>query len=159
VAGHSALTAALTPAERRFVADARRAVLATVDPAGLPRLVPICFILSPPSGAGAGPVVFSPLDEKPKSVRDPVALARVRDLLARPRVRLLVDRWDEDWTRLGWLRLDGVASLVAPGEPGHAAALVSLRRKYSQYHGQRLETRPLIRIAIERVSSWGDLGG
>jgi PPOX class probable F420-dependent enzyme len=159
VARHAALTALLTPAERRFLADARRAVLATVDPAGLPRLVPICFVLSPAPDERGRPVVISPLDEKPKSVRDPLALARVRDVLARPRVRLLVDRWDEDWTRLGWLRLDAVASLVAPGEPGHAAALVTLRRKYPQYVRQRLETRPLVRIAIERASSWGDLSG
>jgi PPOX class probable F420-dependent enzyme len=83
----------------------------------------------------------------------------VRDLLARPRVRVLVDRWDEDWRRLAWLRVDGVASLVAPGEPGHGPTLVALRRKYPQYVAQRLESRPLVRIAIERTSSWGDVGG
>jgi PPOX class probable F420-dependent enzyme len=90
-------------------------------------------------------------------VADPLALARVRDLLARPRVRVLVDRWDEDWRRLAWLRVDGVASLIGPGEPGHGPALVALRRKYAQYVRQRLEARPLVRIAVDRTSSWGEL--
>jgi hypothetical protein len=73
-------------------------------------------------------------------------------------VRLLVDRWDEDWTRLGWLRVEGIASLVGAGDPGHAPALVALRRKYPQYVGQRLEARPLVSIAVERTSSWGAVG-
>lgn len=148
----------LTPSERRFLAEARRAVLATVDPRGLPRLVPICFVLSPAADEAGRPVIVSPLDEKPKRSADPLALARVRDLIARPGVRLLVDRWDEDWRRLAWLRADGLASVVQPGAPGHGAALVALRRKYPQYVGQRLESRPQIRIAVERVTSWGDLG-
>jgi PPOX class probable F420-dependent enzyme len=148
----------LTPPERRFLAEARRATLATIDPEGMPRLVPICFVLAAAPDERGRALVVSPLDEKPKRVRDPLALARVRDLLSRPRVRLLVDRWDEDWSRLGWLRLDGVASLVEPGAAGHGAALVALRRKYPQYVRQRLETRPLVRIALEGASSWGDLG-
>lgn len=133
-------------------------MLATVDPTGLPRLVPICFILSPSADEDGRPVIVSPLDEKPKRSTDPLALARVRDLLVRPRVRLLVDRWDEDWARLAWLRLDGVASVARPDDPGFGAALVALRRKYPQYVSQRLEGRPQIRIAVERVASWGDLG-
>lgn len=119
--------------------------------------MPICFVLAPAPDERGRPIVLSPLDEKPKSVSDPLALARVRDLLARPGVRVLVDRWDEDWRRLGWLRLDGSASLVRPLEPGHGAALVALRRKYAQYVAQRLETRPLVRIVVERTSSWGAL--
>ena len=148
----------LTPLERRFLADARRAVLATVDPGGLSRLVPICFVLTATPDEHGRPVVVSPLDEKPKRVADPLALARVRDLLARPRVRLLVDRWDEDWRWLAWLRAEGVASIARPDDPAHATAVVALRRKYPQYVAQRLEGRPQIRIAIERVVSWGDLG-
>ena len=85
-------------------------------------------------------------------------LARVRDILARPEVSLLVDRWDEDWTRLAWLRLSGTATLIEPtrNEDGeHAAATTALRAKYSQYETHRLEANPLIRIAIDRVTSWG----
>jgi PPOX class probable F420-dependent enzyme len=98
------------------------------------------------------------VDEKPKRVSDPLALARVRDLLARPRVRLLVDRWAEDWARLAWLRLDGTARLVAPADAAHGPAVAALRAKYPQYAAQRIDARPLIAIAVERTSSWGDLG-
>ena len=55
----------------------------------------------------SAPVLYTPIDDKPKRSDDPMALARVRDILADPRVTVLVDRWDEDWTRLAWLRCDG----------------------------------------------------
>jgi PPOX class probable F420-dependent enzyme len=97
-------------------------------------------------------------------------LARVRDVLRDPRVSVLVDRWDEDWTRLAWLRCHGTASLLEPGgddavarrraRPGggeHGPAVAALRAKYPQYGTHRLESRPLIRIAIERATSWGQL--
>ena len=154
----------LTIEEQAFLAAARRAVLATVDPTGLPRLVPICHVLA--AGAGGGPpVLYTPLDEKPKSVDDPRRLARVRDLEARPQVVILVDRWDEDWRRLAWLRASGPAEVMEPegdaDRPGgeHAAAVAALRRKYPQYADHALEGRPIIRVTIGRVSAWGDLGG
>ena len=145
----------LSVAERAFLAGARRGVLATVASDGRPRLVPICFVLD-----AARPVLHTPLDEKPKSVDDPTQLARVRDLLRDPRVSVLVDRWDEDWAQLAWLRCHGTASLLEPGGEGtgeHEAAVTRLRAKYPQYATHALETRPLIRIAIERVTSWGAL--
>ena len=144
----------LTPPEHAFLAAARSAVLATIAADGRPRLVPICFVVGPP---GDPPVVDTPLDEKPKSVADPRDLERVRDILARPEVGLLVERWSEDWSRLGWLRLDGRAALVEPGGAGHAAALEALREKYPQYATHRLDERPLIRIAVERSRGWGAL--
>ena len=67
---------------------------------------------------------------------------------------VLVDRWDEDWTRLAWLRAEGRASMIEPGSAPaeHAAAL---RAKYPQYATHRLEERPLIRIELDRVIGWG----
>ena len=139
----------LTPAQREFVAAARTATLATTAPDGSPRLVPVCFVLD-------GDAVMSPLDEKPKRSPDPRGLARVRDVLARPEVTLLVHRWDEDWSRLGWVRLHGTAGLLEPGDPGHAAAIVPLRSKYPQYATQAIDARPMLRIAIDRATAWGD---
>ncbi len=130
-----------------LLAQARRAVLATISPDGTPRLVPIAY-------AFANGVIYSALDEKPKQVADPHDLARVRDIVARPRVSVLVDTWDEDWTKLAWLRLIGRASLLESGEPEHAVAITLLRERYPQYAGQRLEGRPIIRIAVERTASW-----
>jgi PPOX class probable F420-dependent enzyme len=147
----------LSAREREFLAAARTATLATVDANGRPRLVPICFVL----GAADPPVVYTPLDEKPKSVSDPHELERVRDIVARPEVGLLVDRWSEDWARLGWLRFDGRADLMEPGaaDPAeHRNAVTALRAKYPQYASHDLERRPIIRIAVERARSWGDLG-
>jgi PPOX class probable F420-dependent enzyme len=145
----------MSAAERALLTEARRAVLATTAADGRPRLVPICFVLDP-----VGAVLHTPLDDKPKRVHDMRHLARVRDLLARPDVTVLVDRWDEDWTRLAWLRVGGRAALLEPGEgPEHAHVVAALREKYPQYEAHALEARPLIRIAIERVTAWGDLDG
>jgi PPOX class probable F420-dependent enzyme len=142
----------LSATQRAFLDEARRAVLATLSLDGRPRLVPICFSLDP-----AAPVLYTPLDEKPKRSDDPLALARVRDIAADPAVSLLFDRWDEDWSRLAWLRADGQAALVTPAEDrgAHAAAVAALRARYPQYKTHRLEARPLIRITIERVTDWG----
>ena len=93
------------------LASARRAVLATIREDGSPRLVPITFAIA---HDGDAMVLYSALDEKPKSVGDVHALARVRDIVARPRVSIVVDRWSEDWAELAWLRLDGTSSLLEP---------------------------------------------
>ncbi len=143
----------LSAAQRAFLDEARRAVLATISPDGRPRLVPICFSLDP-----ADPVLYTAIDEKPKRGDDPLALARVRDIAADPAVSVLVDRWDEDWSRLAWLRADGQAAVVPPSEDDgaeHASAVVALRTRYPQYVSHWLETRPIIRITIERVTEWG----
>ena len=140
--------AALTEAGRSFIARARTATLATITAEGRPRLVPICFVL-------VGDVLYSPIDEKPKA-SDPRSLARIRDIERRADVTVLVDRWDEDWRHLAWLRCDGRATLTDDAAE-RTAAISALREKYPQYASHDLESRPLIRIEIERVRSWGDL--
>src|SRR6187401_111726 len=99
----------LSTDQRAFLASARRAVLATIAPDGQPRLVPICFVMD-----DTEPTLYTPIDDKPKRDDDPLALARVRDIEADPRVTILVDHWDEDWTRLAWLRATGLAALLQP---------------------------------------------
>ena len=148
----------LSPAERRFLAEARRAVLATIGPDDLPRLVPICYVLSEATDPRGRPILYTPIDEKPKQSADPHRLARVRDLLILPEVTLLVDRWDEDWSRLAWLRLHGTGEILEPQpheREEHAAAVAALRAKYPQYASHRLEERPIIRIVGARFRSWG----
>jgi len=142
----------LTPHDRAFLERSRRAVLATIDPAGHPRLVPICFVVDPGEA-----VLYAPLDDKPKRTDDHLALARVRDIATRPDVTILVDRWDEDWSRLAWLRCSGRAWLLPPAGPGHAAAIAALRAKYPQYATHDIGSRPLIAVTIERSASWGAL--
>jgi PPOX class probable F420-dependent enzyme len=140
---------ALTSEHASFIARARTATLGTIAEDGRPRLVPICFVLD-------GEVLLTPIDEKPKETIDPRQLARIRDIERRADVTVLVDRWNEDWDRLAWLRIDGRAA-IAEDPAERARAIAALRAKHPQYAGHDLESRPLIRIAIERVRSWGDL--
>ena len=143
--------AIISPDHVALLIETRRAVLATVSADGRPRQVPICFaVLEGPDGA----ILYSPLDEKPKRGSDPHQLARVRDLMVHPQVSLLADRWDEDWTRLAWLRIDATASVVEPGEPEHEQAIAALRVRYRQYRTQRLEVCPLIRLEPTRTVWW-----
>lgn len=148
----------LTQAELDFLAAARTGVLGTLAPDGRPRLVPICFAFE----AHDAPMrIWSPLDEKPKRVADLHDLERVRDIASNPAVSLLVDAWSEDWSALGWLRLDGLAELIEPGPSDSAerdVAVAALRARYPQYADHRLERRPIIRILIQRHRSWGNLG-
>jgi PPOX class probable F420-dependent enzyme len=132
---------------------APRAVLATTRADGRPRLVPIAFATD---SATDRLRLYSALDEKPKSVANPRDLARVRDIVERPRVSVLVDRWSDDWAALAWLRLDGQATLLEPDDAAgeHARAVTLLRDRYAQYASQRLEERPLIRVEVEAVTGW-----
>jgi coenzyme F420-0:L-glutamate ligase / coenzyme F420-1:gamma-L-glutamate ligase len=141
----------LSERDHALLRDARRGVLATIARDGTPRLVPIAFVFAP-----AG-VIYSALDEKPKSLTDPRELARVHDIQARPRVSVLADEWSEDWSGLAWVRVVGTARLVDPdGDSAseHAEAVRLLRAKYLQYETHALESRPVIRIEVERVVSW-----
>jgi PPOX class probable F420-dependent enzyme len=137
--------------QAELLRSAPRAVLATIRPDGRPRLMPIAYAVADDADT---PLVYSPIDEKPKTVSDPHRLARVRDIMQRPRVSLLVDRWAEDWTRLAWLRLDGLAQLLEPAAAGHSRGVALLRARYPQYAAHRLEDRPLLAIAIESVAGW-----
>lgn len=143
----------LSDADVALLRDARRAVLATTAADGAARLVPITFAYA---GTATEPVLYSPLDDKAKSVSDPRELARVRDIDERPRVSILVDHWSEDWTDLAWLRLQGSARLLEPHEEAaeHARAVALLRAKYTQYSSHALELRPVIRIAVEAARGW-----
>ncbi len=92
------------------------------------------------------------LDEKPK-LTPPLRLRRVRNIRANPRVQLLVDRYDEDWSRLAFVQVRGHASLLEPS-PEHSRALAALRRKYTQYQSMALEGRPVIKIEVDQIVSW-----
>ncbi len=115
-----------------------------------PHQVPIVF-------ARAGQLLWSPVDGKPKRQGE---LSRVGHIEAEPRVSLLLDHYDEDWARLWWLRVDGVADVVRPadpaGDPEVSAAVARLRAKYPQYQRVPVLREPptLLRIRPERLRSW-----
>ena len=148
----------LTDGERRFIDERRHAVLATTAPDGRARLVPICYALTDEVDRVGRPILYTPIDDKKKKTDNPHDVARVRDLLVLPELSLIIDRWDEDWDQLAWLRIYGYGELLEP-QPDeiaeHAAAVTLLRARYPQYADHDLEHRPIIRVALERVVSWG----
>jgi PPOX class probable F420-dependent enzyme len=145
-------TEPLDSRELAFLVAARRAIIATIDPDGRPRPIPICFIVDAADPAHVR--LLTPLDDKPKAVGDKRDLARVRDIRARPEVSVLVEHWDEDWSRLGWLRLNGRATLLEPADVPFDV-VERLRDKYPQYATHDLQSSPMIAIDIERATSWG----
>lgn len=139
----------LEPVKRRYLDAARVGRLATADADGRPHVVPICF-------GRRGEVLVSALDEKPKRV-DPANLRRVRNIRANPRVALVVDHYTENWDELGWVQVRGTAELLDPGDEAHQPGVAVLREKYQQYATHELDSRPLIQIEPESVTSWGRL--
>ncbi len=134
---------------RAKLETARVARLATLDAKRRPHLVPICF-------ACDGSVVYSAIDRKPKRVA-PNRLARLKNIKKTPQVALLVDHYNEDWTRLWYVLVRGEAELVsAPAE--RKRAFQCLRAKYPQYSPDMLDDdAPLLRITPQRITAWGNI--
>ncbi|MBX7430940.1 TIGR03668 family PPOX class F420-dependent oxidoreductase [Mycobacterium sp. Y57] len=124
---------------------ARVAVLGTVGGSGAPHLVPVVFASADPPGG----VLYTAVDGKPKSTR---RLRRLANIEHNPTVSLLVQHYDEDWSRLWWVRADGTAA-VHPDGPELATGLALLRRKYVQYQRLALDG-PVITVSVTRWASW-----
>lgn len=134
---------------RRFLDSARVARFGTADASGAPHIVPVCFALGDAT-------LYVTIDEKPKRADRP--LKRIRNIMENPRAVVLVDRYDEDWSRLGWVMLRGAAEILRDG-PEHDRAQLLLRDRYVQYRAMDLAPLPVIALRVTRVTSWGDLGG
>ena len=138
----------LTLEATRFVESARVAHLASTSATGQPHVVPVCFTLV--KGR-----IYVGLDAKPKSV-DPLRLRRVRNITQNPRVSFLVDRYSEEWTKLGYVMITGHAELCSD-EHERRDGVAALRAKYVQYHEMLHDDASVIRIIPKRASAWGDL--
>ncbi len=138
----------LTEAQRRFLGAQRVARFASADAAGAPHVLPVCY-------AVLGDSAYFSIDEKPKRVAAS-RLKRLRNIAENPQAALVVDRYDEDWSRLGWVMLRGRAEVLTAGEE-HAAAQAALRERYPQYRAMRLDALPVVAIRIRRASAWGNL--
>ena len=139
----------IAEAERRFLLARRVGHLATADRSGAPHVVPVCYAL----GDAA---LYVTVDEKPKRQDRP--LKRLRNIAENPRVALVVDRWEEDWRRLGWVMVWGRAEILTQG-PEHDEAQALLRQRYPQYAAMDLAPLPVIALRVARVRGWGDLAG
>ena len=138
----------LSDAERLFVESMRVARLATADANGAPHVVPVCYAL-------VGDNLYVTIDEKPKrgAAR---AMKRLRNIDENPSAAVVVDRYDDDWSRLAWVMLRGRAEILDDGDEHHRAQ-AALRERYPQYRGMRLEPLPVIALRIGRVNAWGAL--
>jgi PPOX class probable F420-dependent enzyme len=94
-------------------------------------------------------VVYTAVDAKPKTTQ---RLRRLANIERNPQVSLLVDHYDEDWTQLWWVRVDGIATIHHDGNTLHAGRDL-LRAKYPQYESVSF-TGPVIAVAVRHWSSW-----
>jgi PPOX class probable F420-dependent enzyme len=131
---------------RELVGRARVARLGYLDGEDRPRVLPVTF-------AVAGDFVWSAIDEKPKRRAEP---ARVGYLRRRPEASLLVDEYDDDWTRLAWVQLLGRVEVVPAATA--VEAMEALAAKYSQYAASA-PPGPLLRFEVERGVFWRAAGG
>jgi PPOX class probable F420-dependent enzyme len=127
---------------RGLVSPAPVGRLATVRSDGHPHVVPICFVIT-------DDVVYSAVDHKPKRHRQ---LQRVSNITATGTASLLVDEYDDDWSRLWWVRLDGRARLVDDATEAERA-IRGLSDKYPQYRDQP-PSGPVLAVDVERWVGW-----
>ena len=138
----------LSDAERRFIDSRPVGRLATADAAGRPHVVPVCFALD-------GDNVYIAIDAKPKR-GDPLRLKRLRNIVENPSASLVVDRYADDWSRLGWVLLHADAEILTDGAE-HTNAQTLVRARYRQMRDMDLAGLPVIALRVARASSWGDL--
>jgi PPOX class probable F420-dependent enzyme len=120
--------------------------LATLGGPGPPHIVPVTFALS-------GDRIYTAVDAKPKTTRD---LRRLRNIRAHPQVAVLADHYEEDWSRLWWVRADGRASILE--DPGDMAGPVRLLAgRYPQYH-RSPPAGPVIRVLVDHWAGWAASG-
>ena len=127
---------------RARIAAARVGRLATVDRDGRPHVVPICFAIS-------GDRVVSVVDDKPKRSRE---LRRLDNVREHPDVQLAVDHYDDDWSKLWWVRLSGRGRVIDEGWV-REQAIHLLADKYRQYR-EVLPAGPVLVIDVTRITSW-----
>lgn len=131
---------------RELLATARVAHLATSDQYARPHVIPIVFVYDHPH-------LYTPIDRKPKRAGDWRRLRRVQNVVTNGRASVVVDAWDEDWSRLRYVLLDGTADVLESGEE-RDRAITLLEAKYPQYRAMPLGDAPVIRVTVERRADW-----
>ncbi len=119
---------------------ARVARLATVSPSSAPQLVPVVFAI-------VGDEISFAVDHKPKTTRQ---LRRLDNIASNSKVSLLVDHYDDDWSSLWWVRVDGDAMVADAASADGRRGIDALVAKYPQY----AEVRPAGPAVIVRTLQW-----
>jgi PPOX class probable F420-dependent enzyme len=137
---------------RQFIVNHRVARLATAGEDLEPAVIPLCYVFD-------GEQLYSPIDEKPKSVAA-FSLKRVRNIERNPQVALVIDDYSEDWSKLAYVLIIGTAEIILPNEEAseevneHARAVELLREKYPQYRSMKIDKLPMIKITPARFKRW-----
>lgn len=134
----------LSPTEAVLLERIRVGHLGTVDEAGRPHVVPVCY-------AVAGATLYITIDGKPKRHDRP--LRRLRNIAGNPQIMVTVDHYDENWSRLAWVMLSGPADILADG-PEHDTAQALLVARYPQLKAMHIADLPVIALRIAKVRSW-----
>lgn len=132
--------AGLTSDERHFLESGRVGRLATVSANGTPQVTPVCYAL-------LNNCVYSRVEKDTH---------KLKNIRKNPRVAMLVDDYNENWSLIRALVLWGKASFLESGEE-YRMAKDALLRKYTQYETSYpiIESQiPILRIDIERKTSW-----
>ena len=129
----------------KLLHESRIGHMATSTKDGRPHTVPICYVFN-------GKTIYSSIDEKPKRVSSG-RLRRARNITQNPRVCLVVDTYSEDWKKLRYVIVHGLATIISGGNE-HKRAIALLRRKYRQYRKMHIEEHPVIRICPVRIIGW-----
>jgi PPOX class probable F420-dependent enzyme len=131
----------MTPIDRFAAGAVGR--LATSGANGEPHVVPITFVCD-------GTLIHTPIDHKPKST---TRLRRLANIEENPRASVIVDHYEDDWSALWWVRADGTATILTPGDAAHEEAAAALAAKYPDY-GDTPVTGPIIEIRVARWATW-----
>lgn len=139
---------------KSIIDKARIARLATVDSKSKPRLVPVVFAFD-------GEHYYIPIDKKTKQEPSrPEKLKRVKNIQKNPNIALLIDEYNEDWTKLYFVMIQGRALLISnkKGEQQNELLLLEkahklLSEKY--HHYQKIGIGEyVIMIYPYKIMSW-----
>jgi PPOX class probable F420-dependent enzyme len=126
------------------LAAARVGRLATVRPDGSPHVVPFVFALE-------GDTLCWAVDRKPKATQ---GLQRLENIRATPSVEVVVDHYEEDWTKVWWVRARGQARILEPSDhEARSRALGLLAARYPQYRDQPPDG-PVVVVALTSITGW-----
>lgn len=128
-----------------FLREGRVGRLATADRAGRPLVVPVCYAFD-------GERLYSAVDAKPKRTR---RLRRLANIAENPRVCLVVDHYDEDWSRLRYVIVEGAGEILDRGDE-FSRAVDLLTGKYPQYRAMGLdrESGAVVKVTPQRLIAW-----
>jgi PPOX class probable F420-dependent enzyme len=136
---------------KTIIDKARVARLATIDSECKPHLIPVVFVFG-------NDCYYIPIDEKTKQSR-PEKLKRAKNIQQNPNVALLIDEYNEDWTKLYFIMIQGKASIIRGKELEQNELLLLekahklLSDKYLQY--QKIGIGDFVIMIIpQKVITW-----